>query len=146
MIQNDTIHPWLALMPIVNDKISLTKEDPEAGEDETNKLTKSEVVVKSKDDKSSDDDTSKDSQDYLSKDSSEDLINFLSSRDLQWQFPKQRIRAEESKMDVLVLLERKTLKFLAQDMSFGCQAAGQLNGIFKHPLTQSHCIGFAIEV
>ncbi|GKB53002.1 hypothetical protein Tco_0903755 [Tanacetum coccineum] len=56
------------------------------------------------------------------------------------------IRAEESKMDVLVLAERKTLKFLAQDMSFGCQAAGQLNGIFKHPLTQSHCIGFAIEV
>ncbi|GJV45543.1 hypothetical protein Tco_1430079 [Tanacetum coccineum] len=47
-----------------------------------------EVVV-SDDDKSSDHDTSKDSQDYLSKDSSEDLINFLSSRDPQWQFPKQ---------------------------------------------------------
>ncbi|GJT23038.1 hypothetical protein Tco_0892975 [Tanacetum coccineum] len=29
------------------------------------------------------------------------------------------IRAEESKMDVLVLTERETLKFLAQDMSFG---------------------------
>ncbi|GJW29923.1 hypothetical protein Tco_0046798 [Tanacetum coccineum] len=69
-------------------------------------------------------------------------------------------------MDVLVLAEKETLKFLAQDMSFGCQAvghlngifklqmvngicsqaAGHLNGIFKHPLAQSNCIAFAIEV
>ncbi|GKB96401.1 hypothetical protein Tco_0982538 [Tanacetum coccineum] len=60
------------------------------------KLKQKEVVVKSEDDKyldddkSSDDDTSKDSQDYLSEDSSKDLINFLSSRDLEWQFPKQK--------------------------------------------------------
>ncbi|GKE02377.1 hypothetical protein Tco_1390360, partial [Tanacetum coccineum] len=47
------------------------------------------VVVISDDDKYSDDDTSNDSQDYLSEDSSEDLIKFLSSRDPQWQFPKQ---------------------------------------------------------
>ncbi|GKF15723.1 hypothetical protein Tco_0057185 [Tanacetum coccineum] len=53
------------------------------------KLKQKEVVVISDDDKYSDDDTSKDSQDYLSEDFSEDLIKFLSSRDPQWQFPKQ---------------------------------------------------------
>ncbi|GKD41745.1 hypothetical protein Tco_1261952 [Tanacetum coccineum] len=52
------------------------------------------------DDKSSDDDTSKDSQDYLSKDSSEDLINFLSSHDLPWQFPKQSHEEDPLPIDV----------------------------------------------
>ncbi|GKC29401.1 hypothetical protein Tco_1036695 [Tanacetum coccineum] len=36
----------------------------------------------------SDSDSSKDSHDYLSEDSSEDLINFLAGHDPQWQFPK----------------------------------------------------------
>ncbi|GJV25102.1 hypothetical protein Tco_1377797 [Tanacetum coccineum] len=116
-------------------------------------VVKSDVVVKSKDAKSSDDDTSKDSQDYLSEDSSEDLINFLLRKKthfhliLSTQFKKLLqvigIRVEESKMDVLVLEERESLMFLAQDMSFGCQAAGQLNGIL---LIQLHCIAFAIRV
>nr|GEY93690.1 hypothetical protein [Tanacetum cinerariifolium] len=49
------------------------------------KLKQKEVIVLSDDDTSSDHDTSKDSQDYMSEDSSEDLINFLSSLDPQWQ-------------------------------------------------------------
>ncbi|GJX53229.1 hypothetical protein Tco_0281598 [Tanacetum coccineum] len=54
------------------------------------------------DDKSSDDDTSKDSQDYLSEDSSEDLIKFLSSRDPQWQFPKQGYEEEPKPVTVKI--------------------------------------------
>ncbi|GJV98382.1 hypothetical protein Tco_1553634, partial [Tanacetum coccineum] len=42
----------------------------------------------------SDDDTSKDSQDYLLEDSSEDMIKFLSRNDPQWQFPKQSHKEE----------------------------------------------------
>ncbi|GKE22738.1 hypothetical protein Tco_1434250 [Tanacetum coccineum] len=45
-------------------------------------VVKSEVEVKSEDDKSSEDDK-------CSEDSSEELIKFLSRRNLQWQFPKQ---------------------------------------------------------
>ncbi|GJT65995.1 hypothetical protein Tco_1017475 [Tanacetum coccineum] len=45
-----------------------------------------EVIVLSDDDTSSDHDTSKDSQDYMLEYSSEDLINFMSSR---WQYSKQ---------------------------------------------------------
>ncbi|GJT85864.1 putative RNA-directed DNA polymerase, eukaryota, reverse transcriptase zinc-binding domain protein, partial [Tanacetum coccineum] len=47
-----------------------------------------------------DDDTSKNSHDYLSEDSSEDLINFLSSRDLQWQFLKQSHEEDPLPVDV----------------------------------------------
>ncbi|GJW77381.1 hypothetical protein Tco_0139063 [Tanacetum coccineum] len=71
------------------------------------KLKQKEVVVISDDDKSLDDDTSKDSHDYLSEDSSEDLIKFLSSRDPQWQFPKQS--HEEEPKPVTVSTRKKTL-------------------------------------
>ncbi|GKC99175.1 hypothetical protein Tco_1169450 [Tanacetum coccineum] len=53
------------------------------------KLKQKKVIVISDDDTSSDHDTSKDSQDCLSEDSSEYLINFLSSHDPQWQFLRQ---------------------------------------------------------
>nr|GEV20302.1 hypothetical protein [Tanacetum cinerariifolium] len=70
-------------------------------------VIKSDVVVKSEGDKSSDDDTFKDSQDYLSEDSSEDLINFLSSRDLQWQFPKQSHEEDPLPIDVPMQTEEE---------------------------------------
>nr|GEU90247.1 retrotransposon protein, putative, Ty1-copia subclass [Tanacetum cinerariifolium] len=73
------------------DKEQITLEEYEKALEEKRKALMSHPNnnLKSEDDKSSYHDTSKDSQDYLSDDSSEDLINFLSSRDLQWQFPKQ---------------------------------------------------------
>nr|GEV92614.1 hypothetical protein [Tanacetum cinerariifolium] len=43
-----------------------------------------------------DDDTSKDSIDDISKNSSESLIDYLSARDPQWQFPKHT-QAEQPK-------------------------------------------------
>ncbi|GKE58414.1 hypothetical protein Tco_1497599, partial [Tanacetum coccineum] len=58
------------------------------------KLKQKEVIV------ISDDDTSKESQDYMSKDSSEYLINFLCSRDPQWQFPKQTKEEDPLPLDV----------------------------------------------
>ncbi|GJY06925.1 hypothetical protein Tco_0373979 [Tanacetum coccineum] len=70
-------------------------------------LKQKEVVVKLEDDKSSDDDTSKDSQDYLSEDSNEDLINFLSSRDPQWQFPKQSHEEDPLPIDVPMQTEEE---------------------------------------
>ncbi|GKD80132.1 hypothetical protein Tco_1342753, partial [Tanacetum coccineum] len=63
------------------------------------------VIVISDDDASSYHDTSKDSQDYLSEDYSEDLINFLSSRDPQWQFHKQT--QEEEPKPVLMQTEEE---------------------------------------
>ncbi|GKA62463.1 hypothetical protein Tco_0761982 [Tanacetum coccineum] len=66
-----------------------------------------EVVVKSEDDKSSDDHTSKDLHDYLSEEYSEDLINFLSSRDLQWQFPKQSHKEDPLPVDVPMQTEEE---------------------------------------
>ncbi|GKG44373.1 hypothetical protein Tco_0485811, partial [Tanacetum coccineum] len=58
------------------------------------------VIVISDDDTSSDHDTSKDSQDCLSEDSSEYLINFLSSHDPQWQFLRQTEEEDSLSIDV----------------------------------------------
>ncbi|GKD69349.1 hypothetical protein Tco_1323439, partial [Tanacetum coccineum] len=65
------------------------------------KLKQKEVIVISDDDTSSDHDTSKDSHDCMSEDSSEDLINFLSSRDPQWQFPRQTEEEDPLPLDIL---------------------------------------------
>nr|GEY97546.1 hypothetical protein [Tanacetum cinerariifolium]GEZ11180.1 hypothetical protein [Tanacetum cinerariifolium] len=55
------------------------------------------MIKRLNDDTSSDHDTSKDSQNYLSEDYSKDLINFLSCHDPQWQFPNQT-QEEEPKL------------------------------------------------
>ncbi|GKC71680.1 hypothetical protein Tco_1117563, partial [Tanacetum coccineum] len=98
---------WWRSAVMSNEKQELT------GIKEVEVVVKSEVVIKSEDDKSSNDDkslddhTSKDSQDYMSEDSSEDLINFLSSRDLQWQFPKQSHEEDPLPVDVPMQTEKE---------------------------------------
>ncbi|GKC38914.1 hypothetical protein Tco_1051298 [Tanacetum coccineum] len=69
------------------------------------KLKQKEVIVISDDDTSSDHDTSKDSHDCMSEDSSEDLINFLSGRDPQWQFPRQTEEEDPLPLDIVYPLQ-----------------------------------------
>ncbi|GJX83909.1 hypothetical protein Tco_0333390, partial [Tanacetum coccineum] len=69
------------------------------------KLKQKKVIVISDDDTSSDHDTSKDSQDCLSEDSSEYLINFLSSHDPQWQFLRRTEEEDPLPLDIAYPLQ-----------------------------------------
>ncbi|GJT10999.1 hypothetical protein Tco_0858041 [Tanacetum coccineum] len=71
-----------------------------------------ELIIISDDEPSLDDDTSldvftfsnsdssKESHDYMSGDLSENLINFMTGRDPEWQFPKQTQEQEPKPLDV----------------------------------------------
>ncbi|GKD24047.1 hypothetical protein Tco_1225750 [Tanacetum coccineum] len=63
--------------------------------------------VVSDDDTSSNDDTSKDSIDDISENFSEALINYLSARDPQWQFPKHTQEEQPKPLYVLIKTEEE---------------------------------------
>ncbi|GKA52755.1 hypothetical protein Tco_0746070 [Tanacetum coccineum] len=96
------IHHYFLRENVQKGNISIEKLNDVKG-----KAIMKEVVVKLEDDKSSDDDTSKDSHDYMLEDSSKDLINFLSSRDLQWQSPKQSHEEDPLPIDVPMQTEEE---------------------------------------
>ncbi|GKB29922.1 hypothetical protein Tco_0869323 [Tanacetum coccineum] len=63
--------------------------------------------VVSDDDTSLNDDTSKDSIDDISENFSEALINYLSARDPQWQFPKHTQEEQPKQLYVLIKTEEE---------------------------------------
>ncbi|GJR12674.1 retrovirus-related pol polyprotein from transposon TNT 1-94 [Tanacetum coccineum] len=74
-----------------------------------------------------------DSHDYLSKDSSKDLINFLPGRDPQWQFPKQTEEEEPKPLDVPMQTEKEKLKPLDVPMQIEEEDPMSLDIVYPHP-------------